>query len=382
MSEKLRIPFVDLEAQYKTLSREINAAIQGVLDRSDYVLGEEVRQFEEDFAKFIGTAHAVGVGSGLDALELALRAYGIGAGDEVVTVANTFIATVLAIIAVGARPVLVDIDPATYNIHPSAIEAAITSRTRGIIPVHLYGQPADMDSILVIARKHNVIVVEDAAQAHGAMYAGRRIGAYGNAAAFSFYPGKNLGAYGDGGMVVTNDADIAETIRQLRNYGQRMKYEHVVAGTNSRLDTMQATVLRVKLPHLDQWNGARQEHAATYSSLLANGPFELPQVAPQRTHVFHLYVVQTENRSRVLEFLSARGIATGIHYPIPVHLQEACKGLGYRRGDFPATEMAAGRILSLPMYAELTATQVEYVATSLMESLRQFPGRVTRGAVA
>lgn len=382
MSEKLRIPFVDLEAQYKTLSREINAAIQGVLDRSDYVLGEEVRQFEEDFAKFIGTAHAVGVGSGLDALELALRAYGIGAGDEVVTVANTFIATVLAIIAVGARPVLVDIDPATYNIHPSAIEAAITSRTRGIIPVHLYGQPADMDSILVIARKHNVIVVEDAAQAHGAMYAGRRIGAYGNAAAFSFYPGKNLGAYGDGGMVVTNDADIAETIRQLRNYGQRMKYEHVVAGTNSRLDTMQATVLRVKLPYLDQWNGARQENAATYSSLLANGPFELPQVAPQRTHVFHLYVVQTENRSRVLEFLSARGIATGIHYPIPVHLQEACKGLGYRRGDFPATEMAAGRILSLPMYAELTATQVEYVATSLMESLRQFPGRVTRGAVA
>jgi dTDP-4-amino-4,6-dideoxygalactose transaminase len=382
MSEKLRIPFVDLEAQYKTLSREINAAIQGVLDRSDYVLGEEVRQFDEDFAKFIGTAHAVGVGSGLDALELALRAYGIGAGDEVVTVANTFIATVLAIIAVGARPVLVDIDPATYNIHPSAIEAAITSRTRGIIPVHLYGQPADMDSILVIARKHNVIVVEDAAQAHGAMYAGRRIGAYGNAAAFSFYPGKNLGAYGDGGMVVTNDAAIAETIRQLRNYGQRVKYEHVVAGTNSRLDTMQATVLRVKLPHLDQWNGARQEHAATYSSLLANGPFELPQVAPQRTHVFHLYVVQTENRSRVLEFLSARGIATGIHYPIPVHLQEACKGLGYRRGDFPATEMAAGRILSLPMYAELTATQVEYVATSLMESLRQFPGRVTRGAVA
>jgi dTDP-4-amino-4,6-dideoxygalactose transaminase len=382
MSEQLRIPFVDLQAQYKTLSPEINVAIQGVLERSDYVLGEEVRLFEEDFAKFIGTTHAVGVGSGLDALELALRAYGIGAGDEVITAANTFIATVLAIIAVGARPVLVDVDPATYNIYPGAIEAAITSRTRGIMPVHLYGQPADMEPILAIAQKHNLIVVEDAAQAHGAIYAGRRAGGYGNAAAFSFYPGKNLGAYGDGGMVVTNDAAIAENIRHLRNYGQRVKYEHVIAGTNSRLDTIQATVLRVKLPHLDRWNAARHEHAATYNSLLANGPFELPQIAAKRTHIFHLYVVQMENRSHVQKFLSARGIATGIHYPIPVHLQEVCAGLGYRRGDFPATEIAAGRILSLPMYAELTAAQLEYVATSLLESLRQFPGRVTQGAVA
>jgi dTDP-4-amino-4,6-dideoxygalactose transaminase len=373
---------VDLQAQYKTLSPEINVAIQGVLERSDYVLGEEVRLFEEDFAKFIGTTHAVGVGSGLDALELALRAYGIGAGDEVITAANTFIATVLAIIAVGARPVLVDVDPATYNIHPGAIEAAITSRTRGIMPVHLYGQPADMEPILAIAQKHNLIVVEDAAQAHGAIYAGRRAGGYGNAAAFSFYPAKNLGAYGDGGMVVTNDAAIAEKIRHLRNYGQRTKYEHVIAGTNSRLDTIQATILRVKLPHLDRWNAARHEHAAAYNSLLANGPFELPQIAAKRTHIFHLYVVQTENRSHVQKFLSARGIATGIHYPIPVHLQEVCAGLGYRRGDFPVTEIAAGRILSLPMYAELTAAQLEYVATSLLESSRQFPGRTTQEAVA
>lgn len=382
MTEKLRIPFVDLQAQYETLSEEVDAAIQGVLERSDYVLGEEVRLFEEDFAKFIGTAHAVGVGSGLAALELALRAYGIGAGDEVITAANTFIATVLAIIGVGARPILVDVDPVTYNIHPGALEAAITSRTRGIMPVHLYGQPADMDSILAIAGKHNVIVVEDAAQAHGAMYAGRRVGALAHAAAFSFYPGKNLGAYGDGGMVVTNDAAIAERIRHLRNYGQRMKYEHVVAGTNSRLDTIQAAVLRVKLPHLDQWNAARREHAAAYNSLLANGPFDLPQIAANRTHSFHLYVVQTENRRHVQEFLSARGIATGIHYPIPIHLQEACAGLGYRRGDFPVTEMLASRILSLPMYAELTAAQLECVATSLLESLRKFPGRATQGALA
>jgi len=373
---------VDLRAQYKTLSREMDAAIQGVLKRSDYVLGDEVHQFEEDFAKFIGTTYAVGVGSGLDALELSLRAYGIGAGDEVITAANTFIATVLAIMAVGARPVLVDIDPETYNIHPGAIEAAITSRTRGILPVHLYGQPADMEPILAIARKHSLVVIEDAAQAHGAIYGGHRVGAYGNAAAFSFYPGKNLGAYGDGGMVVTNDAAIAEGIRHLRNYGQRVKYEHVVAGTNSRLDTIQATVLRVKLPHLDRWNAARQEHAAAYNSLLANEPLELPRIAAKRTHIFHLYVVQIENRSCVQEFLSVRGITTGIHYPIPIHLQEACAGLGYRRGDFPVTEIAAGRILSLPMYAELTAAQVEYVATNLLESLRQFPGRSTQGAVA
>ena len=378
MTERIQIPFVDLQAQYKTIAKEINAAIQGVLDRSDYVLGEEVRLFEEDFAKFIGTTEAIGVGSGLDALELALRAYGIGPGDEVITAANTYIATVLAIIAAGARPVLVDMDPSTYNISPNAIEAAITPRTRGIMPVHLYGQPADMEPILAIARKNKIIVIEDAAQAHGAMYANRRAGTWGHAAAFSFYPGKNLGAYGDGGAVTTNDPAIAEKIRQLRNYGQRVKYEHVVAGTNSRLDTIQAAILRVKLRHLDVWNAARQRHAAAYNALLAGGPYVLPRVAAQRTHIFHLYVIETDNRRHAQEFLSARGIATGIHYPIPIHMQEACKDLGYRYGEFPATEAAANRILSLPMYPELTEEQLEYVASSLLESSAKSSTRTIR----
>jgi dTDP-4-amino-4,6-dideoxygalactose transaminase len=378
MTDRIVVPFVDLQAQYRTIAKEINVAIQGVLDRSDYVLGEEVRLFEEDFAKFIGTAHAIGVGSGLDALELALRAYGIGPGDEVITAANTYIATVLAIIAVGARPVLVDMDPSTYNINPTAIEAAIMPRTRGIMPVHLYGQPADMEQILAIARKRNIIVIEDAAQAHGAMYASRRAGTWGHAAAFSFYPGKNLGAYWDGGAVTTNDSAIAEKIRQLRNYGQRVKYEHVTAGTNSRLDTIQAAILRVKLRYLDVWNAVRQQHAAAYNSLLAGGPCGLPSVAVNRTHVFHLYVIETDNRRNMQEFLSAGGIATGIHYPIPIHMQEACKDLGYRYGKFPATEAAANRILSLPMYPELTEEQREYVASNLLESSRESPTKAIR----
>lgn len=371
----MKVPFVDLQAQYRTIAPEINAAIQRVLDRSDYILGEEVRLFEEDFAKYIGTAHAVGVGSGLDALELSLRAFGIGSGDEVITAANTYIATVLAIIAAGACPVLVDTDPATYNINAAAVEAAITPKTRGIMPVHLYGQPADMGTILAVARKHNLVVIEDAAQAHGAMYAGRRAGTSGHAAAFSFYPGKNLGAYGDGGAITTNDAAIAEKIRHLRNYGQRVKYEHVVAGTNSRLDTIQAAILRVKLRFLDQWNAARQEHAKAYNSLLGAEPFVLPKIGPNRTHIFHLYVIQTEDRTQVQECLDSNGIATSIHYPSPIHMQEACKNLGYRRGDFPVTESAATRILSLPMYPELTPEQCEFTATTLLGSVRQLPIR-------
>jgi dTDP-4-amino-4,6-dideoxygalactose transaminase len=369
MTAKTKIAFVDLQAQYKTIAPQINAAIQGVLDRSDYILGDEVRLFEEDFAKYIGTAHALSVGSGLDALEIALRAYGIGLGDEVITAANTFIATALGILAVGAKPVLVDMDAATYNIDPAAIEAAVTSRTRAIMPVHLYGQPADMGAIMAIAKKRNLLVIEDAAQAHGAKYDGKPAGSWGHAAAFSFYPGKNLGAYGDGGMITTNDAAIAEKIRCLRNYGQKVKYEHVVVGTNSRLDTIQAAILRVKLRHVDRWNSLRNEHAAAYSSALADGPFVLPEIARNRTHIFHLYVVQTDNRASVQEFLNDRGIATGIHYPIPIHLQEACKNLGYRKGDFPATEQAAGRIFSLPMFPELTSQQRDSVAAALLQSV-------------
>jgi dTDP-4-amino-4,6-dideoxygalactose transaminase len=378
MTATTRIPFVDLQAQYQTIAPEINAAIQGVLDRGDYILGDEVCRFEDDFAKYIGTGHALSVGSGLDALELALRAYGIGPGDEVITAANTFIATALAIIAVGAKPVLAEMDPVTYNMAPAAIEAAITSRTRGIMPVHLYGQPADMEPILAIARKHNLLVIEDSAQAHGAEYGGKRAGSWGHAAAFSFYPGKNLGAYGDGGIITTNDAAIAEKIRYLRNYGQKVKYEHVIAGTNSRLDTIQAAILRVKLRYLDRWNALRNEHAAAYSDAFAGGPFMLPKVALNRSHIFHLYVVQTENRAAIQESLNQRGIATGIHYPIPIHLQEACKDLGYRRGDFPVTEEAATRILSLPIFPELTAQQREFVVETLLQSARDMAEPATR----
>jgi dTDP-4-amino-4,6-dideoxygalactose transaminase len=369
MSGETRIPFVDLQAQYQTIAPEISQAIQSTLERGDFILGEDVRRFEEEFATFIGTAHAIGVGSGLSALELALKAHGIGPGDEVITAANTFVATVLAILAVGARPVLVDADPETYNIDPAAIDAAITSRTRGIIPVHLYGQPADLQEIQAIAQKHHLVVIEDAAQAHGAFYDGRRAGSWGHTAAFSFYPAKNLGAYGDGGMVVTNDKTIADKIARLRNYGQRVKYEHTEPGTNSRLDTIQAAVLRVKLRHLDRWNGDRAKHAAAYDSLLADGPFGLPKIAQKRTHIFHLYVIQLDNRNRVQDFLTSRGIGTGIHYPIPIHMQEACASLGYRRGDFPVTENSASRILSLPMYAEMTGAQREYVAANLMEAV-------------
>jgi dTDP-4-amino-4,6-dideoxygalactose transaminase len=378
MTTTAKIPFVDLQAQYQTIAPEINAAIQGVLDRSDYILGDEVRLFEDDFAKYIGTAYALSVGSGLDALELALRAYGIGPGDEVITAANTFIATVLAIVAVGAKPVLTEMDPITYNIAPAAIEAAITSRTRGIMPVHLYGQPADMEPIVAIARKHNLLLIEDAAQAHGAKYAGKRAGSWGDAAAFSFYPGKNLGAYGDGGIITTDDAAVAEKIRYLRNYGQTVKYEHVIAGTNSRLDTIQAAILRVKLRYLDRWNALRNEHATAYSAALADGPFVLPKIALNRTHIFHLYVVQTENRAAIQEFLNQRGIATGIHYPIPIHFQEACKSLGYHRGDFPVTERAATRILSLPIFPELTAQQREFIADTLLQSARDMAEPATR----
>jgi dTDP-4-amino-4,6-dideoxygalactose transaminase len=365
----MKIPFVDLQAQYRSIAGEIDAAIHQVMERGDFILGEQVRLFEEDFARFIGTTNAIGVGSGLAALELAFRAYGIGPGLEVITAANTFVATVLAILAVGARPVLVDVDPVTYNMDIAAVEAAITPRTRAIVPVHLYGQPADMQPLAAIAAKHDLIVIEDAAQAHGATYAGRRAGSWGHAAAFSFYPGKNLGAYGDGGMVVTSDGAIAGKIQRLRNYGQRVKYEHTEIGTNSRLDTLQAAILRVKLSRLDQWNAARSDHAAAYHARLAGAACVLPQTAPKRTHIFHIYAIQVDHRSQTQEFLASQGVATGIHYPIPIHMQESCACLGYHRGDFPVTERVASRILSLPMYPELTPDQQEYVACNLVKAL-------------
>jgi dTDP-4-amino-4,6-dideoxygalactose transaminase len=373
MTSLLRVPFVDLKAQYHAIADEIQAAISRVLERADFVLGEELERLEAEFAAYIGVEHAVGVGSGLAALELALRAYEIGPGDEVITAANTYIATVLAIMAVGARPVLVDIEPTTYNLSPAAVEACVTSHTRVIMPVHLYGQAADMDSLMAIAERHHLLVIEDAAQAHGACYRGKRVGAFGHAAGFSFYPGKNLGAYGDGGMVVTRDAAVAEKVRQLRNYGQRLKYHHDLPGTNSRLDTLQAAILQVKLRHLDEWNAGRRAHAVAYARLLEALPVLRPVEIPEAKHIYHLYVIQIEGRDQVRSVLQTYGVETGIHYPLPVHLQKACASLGHRPGAFPVTEAAVGKILSLPMFAELTEGQLEHVAHALSQAFQRQP---------
>jgi len=370
MPATIQVPFVDLRAQHDALALDIERAVRQVFERGDFILGAAVERFEAEFAAYIGTKHAIGVASGLDAIELALRAAGIGPGDEVITSANTFIATVLAILAVGARPVLVDADPDRYTIDPAGLSAAITSRTRAIVPVHLFGQPVDVDAVLAVAHRHNLVVVEDAAQAHGARCNGQRAGAFGHAAAFSFYPSKNLGAYGDGGMIVTSDDRTAGALRLLRNYGQRAKYDHAIAGTSSRLDTVQAAILRVKLPHLDGWNAARRRHAAAYTELLS-ALVRTPVEASGVEHIYHLYVIETEHRDALQQQLRAREISTGIHYPIPVHLQEACAGLGYRAGDFPVTERAAARMLSLPMYPELTAMQIEYVVDAIAEAVKR-----------
>lgn len=360
-SKPTQVPFVDLKAQYKTLESAAGAAIAGVLESCAFILGPDVSRFEQDFAAYCGTEFAIGVDSGTAALELALRAFQIGPGDEVITAANTFIATALAATYVGATPVLVDSDPDTHTIDIEQLRAAITPRTRAVIPVHLYGQPADMDPIMEIARQHDLIVIEDACQAHGARYKNRRVGGIGHAAAFSFYPAKNLGAYGDGGMVTTNDAEAAERIRMLRNVGQREKYCHELLGHNHRLDTLQAAVLAVKLPYLDYWNAARRKNADLYAELLGNTEVVIPTVAGYAEPVWHLYVIRANKRDELRQYLADRGIGTGIHYPIPIHLQPAYQSLGYKAGDFPVAERAADEIVSLPMYAELSADQVEYV---------------------
>lgn len=365
----MQVPFVDLRAQRESIRASVDAAVLEVFDRGDFILGGAVARFEADYAAYIGAKHAIGVGTGLDAIELALRAYDIGPGDEVITAANTFIATVLAITAVGATPVFVDMDRERYTIDASAMSAAITSRTRAVVPVHLYGQAVDLDRVLAVARAHDLIVVEDAAQAHGATYKGTRVGAFGHAAAFSFYPAKNLGCYGDGGMITTNDDRAAAKMRLLGNYGQRVKYYHSIAGTNSRLDTAQAAVLGVKLPHLDGWNAARRCHAAAYTERLKH-LVHTPRTAPDAEHIFHLYVIEADRRDAMRDALKARGVDTGIHYPVPAHLQEACASLGHTPGDFPVTEEAAGRILSLPMYAELSEAQIDYVCQAVADAIK------------
>jgi dTDP-4-amino-4,6-dideoxygalactose transaminase len=361
------VPFVDLGVQYQAISTEIDDAISKVIQDADFILGREVRLFEEQFAKFCDASYAVGVDSGTSALELALRAFDIGPGDEVITAANSFIASALGISHAGAKPVLVDVDPFTYTLDVIALERAISRRTKAIIPVHLYGHPAHMGPIRQLADKHGLVVIEDACQAHGARYKGKRVGSLGHAAAFSFYPGKNLGAYGDGGMVVTKDRKIASRLEMLRNYGQKEKYQHLFRGYNRRLDTMQAAILRVKLRYLEKWNAARRWNAKLYQKHLEGCGVVVPGEAGGAESVWHLYVIRTEQRDALKDHLVNKGISAGIHYPIPIHLQPAYQDLGYKRGDFPVTEAYADRILSLPMYAELTDHQIEFISQTVSE---------------
>ena len=362
------IPFVDLKAQYHSIKDEVDAAIAVVLESSQFVLGEQVAKFEDEFAAYSGGRHGIGVNSGTSALHLALLAAGVGAGDEVITTPFTFVATSAAIGYTGARPVYVDIEPRSFNIDPQLIEAAITDRTKAILPVHLYGQSADMDPILEIARRHNLVVIEDACQAHAAEYKGRRVGSIGDLGCFSFYPGKNLGAYGEGGMVVTNNSDYAEKIRMLRDWGQERRYHHVLPGYNYRLEGMQGAILRVKLRHLERWTEARRAHACRYHTLLAGSRPCASEELHDRRHVYHIYAVRTSDRTGLQAALQTRGIQTGIPYPIPVHLQAAYADPQFLQGDFPHTERASLEVLSLPMYPELANDQIDTVVTALHEA--------------
>lgn len=363
----VKVPFVDLKAQYQAIRPEVQTAVNQVMERCDFVLGEAVTTFERNFAAYCGTSYAIGVDSGYSALEILIRAHDIGPGDEVIIPANTFIATILAVTNMGATPVLVDMHPHTYNIDIDKLQDAITPATKAIMPVHLYGQPADMDPIMALAETHNLVVLEDASQAHGARYKGRRVGALGHAAGFSLYPGKNLGAYGDAGIITTNDAATAERCRMLRNLGMKVKYHHDIKGFNNRLDTMQAAVLSVKLPYLDRWNELRRKTAVLYTQKLQHLPIVTPTIPDWAEPVFHLYVIQAENRDKLQAHLQQAGIASGIHYPIPIHLQPAYSELNHGAGDFPATEAYAQKILSLPMYPELTEECVNYVVQTISE---------------
>ena len=363
------IPFVDLKAQYLSIKPQVDAAIQGVLDSCAFTLGPEVSAFEQEFSAYCGAKQGIAVNTGTSALHMALLAAGVGRGDEVITVPFTFVATASAIDYTGARPVFVDIDPKSFTMDPKAVEAAITERTKAIIPVHLYGQPADMDPIREIAERHGLVLIEDAAQAHRAEYKGRRVGSLGDMGCFSFYPGKNLGAYGEGGMVTTDSAAHARTIRMLRDWGAEKKYHHVLKGYNFRMEGIQGAVLRVKLPHLDAWTEARRTAAAHYDRLLAGSGIVTPKAMPYAYHVYHVYAIRTPHRAAWQEALQAKGIQTGIHYPTPIHLLPAFAELGYREGQFPHSEAASREVLSLPMFPELTEAQCEEVARALL-SLR------------
>lgn len=373
MYEQKAIPLVDLRAQYESIRAEVLPAIGSVLAGMHLFLGDNVVAFEHEFADYCGARFCVGVGSGTDALMLALRAAGVGHGHEVITVANTFIATVEAIAMVGATPVFVDVDPTTYNLDARQIEARITPRTRAIVPVHLYGRLANMASIGRIARRHGLIVIEDACQAHGAMSEGRRAGTFGTAGCFSFYFSKNLGAYGEAGAIVTDEPEIARQAAILRDHGSPSKYQHVVLGVNSRLDELQAAILRVKLRHLDRWNEQRRSHARTYGRLLAGLDLKLPDGSDQPDHVNHLYVIRARQRDRLREALDRAGVATGIHYPVPIHRQPAWTDRADAKVDLPVTEALAGEILTLPMFPELSDGQIEYVCQSLARAMAVSP---------
>jgi len=364
------IPFLDLKAQYRAIKPDVDAAIGRVLESCEFTLGSEVVAFEEEFAAYCGARFGMGVNSGTSALHLALLAAGVGPGDEVITVPFTFVATVSAICYTGARPVFVDIDPERYTIDPARLEAAVTARTRAILPVHLYGQPADMDPILEVARRHGLAVIEDAAQAHGAAYRARPAGSLGGMACFSFYPGKNLGAYGEGGMVVTSDPEYARTVRMLRDWGAERKYHHVLKGYNYRLEGIQGAVLRVKLRHLEAWTEGRRAAAARYDAGLVEAGVGTPRAADDVRHVYHIYAVRTANREALQQGLHAEGIQTGIHYPFPIHLLPAFADLGYRSGDFPHAERAAAEVLSLPMFPELTPEQIGTVCDAVRRLAR------------
>jgi dTDP-4-amino-4,6-dideoxygalactose transaminase len=359
------IPFVDLKAQYHSIKPEIDAAVIGVFESTQFVLGSAVASFEKAFAGYCKAEYAVGVNSGTSAIQLALLAAGVQPGDEIITTPFTFVATVSAIDFANAKPVFVDIDPKSCTIDPARIEAAITPRTRAIVPVHLHGRPADMDPILEIARRHKLAVIEDAAQAHGAEYKGRRVGSLGDLACFSFYPGKNLGAYGEGGAVTTSNPDFAKRLRMLRDWGSEKKYYHDIKGGNFRLEGVQGAVLGVKMKYIEGWTEARRAHAAHYGAALAGTAFSPPEVPPDLRHVFHVYAVRHPRRDALQAHLTERGIGTGIHYPVPVHLQKCFAELGHKPGDFPHSERAAVETLSLPMFPELSSAQVDEVIAAL-----------------
>ncbi len=362
----MKIPFVDLKSQYHSIKEEVDRAILEVVGNTAFVGGQTVKSFEDAFAQYAGTTHAVGCANGTDAIEIALKAMGIAPGDEVIVPACTWISTAESVSAIGAVPVFADVLPELYTIDPEDIERKVTPKTKAIIPVHLYGLPAEMDEIMAVANKHGLMVMEDCAQAHGATYKGKKIGTFGQAASFSFYPGKNLGAYGDAGGMITNDDGIAETMRIICDHGQKGKHNHLIEGRNSRLDGIQAAVLKVKLNYIEQWTDARNANARYYNERLADSGLVIPVIPDYSRHVFHLYVIQVENREQIMGLLNEKGIACGIHYPTPLPYLKAYEKFGHQSGDFPVSYGQKDKILSLPMFPELTKEQIDYVCEALM----------------